>query len=277
MTFVAREVIDSDALMLLLHELRDEDCGHSWKRHANASGSITSSRIDGLIAAENDLRPTRFFTYYVEERGREDVVGVGTIAERIHWDARVSGFPVIARCYVRPSCRGRGWYRAILEDRIARCAEIRGAPLRGIHLGTNHPNVARTVLAVRTGPGPFVPVGRERLVLPHGTTFVTDYVAFAPAFADRLRREAERLFTIDGQARCLLGRVAPNVACEGLPVGVYPLLLRRMAELRRSGHTLVTTDDCAWESLVEFLRAIPLDEVHTVDEETTVRRAVVLS
>ncbi|HET6583297.1 MAG TPA: hypothetical protein VFG69_07615 [Nannocystaceae bacterium] len=275
MRFVAREGLDTDALLLLLHELRDEDCGHSWKRHADTSGSITNARVEGLIAAENELRPTRFFTYYLATGVRHDVVGIGTIAECVHRGSGVTGFPVIARCYVRPAFRGRGFYRAILEHRIARCTAIHGARLRGIHLGTNHPSVARTVASVRVGPGPFVAVGRERLVLPQATTFVTDYVAFAPAFAERLHREAEQLFTDVG--RCVLGRVAPRVAHDGLPPTAYPQLLRRMAELRRSGDALASARDGAWVSLVEFLRAIPVDEVAPADEDTTVERVARVS
>lgn len=175
----------------LLSELRDEPCGHSWRLPLGAlppadQGLDAAREAWAAVTAwEYARRDSKFALYRLDGA----VVGVATVAPRVRRTFAHDGFPVLARAFLRPGMRGRGFYPAMVRHRLEACVRELGADLRGVHLGVSDP---LHLAGLPTGPGgrTFVPIGTEWLPLPGGGARIHDALLFAPAFAAKLVEEA---------------------------------------------------------------------------------------
>lgn len=241
------------ALAPLLEALRAEPCVHSWKAHLPTSGPCDAEVVRRLLTVERARRPTVAFAYVAEDqRGLEEVVAVGCVSARLRCDFGEAGFPVLARCYIRPPWRRRGLYRALLEHRVAWCEERWGDRLRAIHLGTADPAVWKVATASEGGAPRFVHIGDEDLVVGAQVHAVRDLLAFDAGYAARLAAEATTLGLRPGGAEAAqrLGRLIT----VGLPHGGVVALEAALAELPASA----TEDLPELSALLRLARAIPV-------------------
>ena len=181
-----RERFDPEAMALILAEMRDDHCVHSW--HNFTQEPSISRAAERLFEWEMQKRPTVFFFYsIVDPDGRRNIVAAATISERVTNEFPFDGFPVIARCYVRRQFRGKGIYAALMRDRYQYCVQRWGAQLKAIHLGSSSP----AVVHVATNPDVINPTFRkvcmERLQVRDQIFHVHDLLSFQPSYAERLR------------------------------------------------------------------------------------------
>lgn len=228
-SFRARKLDDPDVLIPLLEELRSEPCIHTWRHHLPASGPIRASHCQVLFDTENRLRPTVFFVYEAETLdGQEIVAAAGTVSERIEADFPFEGFPVAARCYIRPSFRRHGLYRHILNHRLIHCLTRWGTSLKAVHLGSANPQVWEAVALHGGFPMSFVHVGDEDLEVCGQVHRVPALLAFHPKFQQAVL-EAGQGNGFSVEFREMLARVVGGHG-DGSSWG----RLRRLAEAEHS-------------------------------------------
>ena len=185
----ASQSVDAAELHILLAEMQTEFCAHSWKKVP------VDIAPQDLLDWENSKRPTTIQYYYQPgaDDGRPVLVAAASVASAMRHNSPVSGFPILARCYVRPRFRGAGLYRKILQHRLSTLVQQDGARLKAIHMGTTDARVARTI-ADRSLPwNGFVQVGWEDLSLGAETVRVGGYLLFSPDYAKALLRGALKL------------------------------------------------------------------------------------
>lgn len=174
-----------EALEQILGEMRSEPCTHSWRTFAHMEPGAAA--VDQLIAWEQRRRPTIMFTYRgVDPDGTRHVIGMGAVSERINSQFPHTGFPVIARAYIRGPFRGQRLYTALLSHRYRYCQERWGAELRAVHLGSASDAVHHVVSNPEVASPPFRRVAVEALHVDNCIEPVIDYLAFQPAYADAL-------------------------------------------------------------------------------------------
>lgn len=186
---IVSQTVDAASLETLLTEMRAEFCAHSWKKFP------VDIAPQDLLARENERRPTTIHYYHqrADVDGPPILVAAASVADAIAHDAPVSGFPVLARCYVRPAFRGTGLYRRILRHRLLSLIDQGGANLKAVHMGTADERVARTI-ADRSLPwNGFVRIGGEDLSIGAKTVRVGGYLLFSPSYAEALLQEAADL------------------------------------------------------------------------------------
>jgi hypothetical protein len=191
------ESVDVASLQMLLEEMHAEFCAHSWKK---VPVDITPQ---DLLDWENAQRPTTIKYYFqrTPENGRPLLVAAASVADAIRHDVSINGFPVLARCYVRPSFRGMGLYRTILRHRLSSLIGRCGAGLKAIHMGTADDRVDRTITDRSLPWNGFVRIGSEDLSIGDETVRVGGYLLFSPDYAAALRRGSSELATTaDGKA-----------------------------------------------------------------------------
>jgi GNAT superfamily N-acetyltransferase len=175
------------AIATILTEMRDESCVHSWKAFAPRDPSAAYDAVQPLVSWERALRPTTFFTYYgIRDDGSQEVIGVGTVSDRIHHGFAYEGFPVIARCYIRKPFRGRGLYYELLNHRTRYCAEHWGDRLCAIHLGSASKEVWKSVTQGAVVEPPFRHVANERLDVGGSFFEIRDFLSFHGSYARAL-------------------------------------------------------------------------------------------
>lgn len=179
------ELHDRD-LRAVLTTLKHEEVAHTWRKYDVDDTDCAAT----LRVIENDRRPTLIIGYYgVNHDGSYALLAVGTIAERISQNFAHDGFPVVARCCVNPTYRGRGLYRIVLSHRIELCFRLWGSELKGIHLGTSNPRIVHVLANFRmprvTG---FALVGMEKLGLGATTEMVGAYLLPTKRYARALLR-----------------------------------------------------------------------------------------
>ncbi|HVH40871.1 MAG TPA: hypothetical protein VM925_00965 [Labilithrix sp.] len=173
-TAVAPEWIAS-----VLGDLASCSAAHTWSRYASPVDP------EELLAKERELRPTTFFAYFAEtSKAERELVAVATVADRLNHDFPYDGWPVLARCVIRPAFQGQSLYRRILEHRIRYCEARWGDGLRAIHLGTGDERVRN--VARRAG---FVQVGEEELACGKR---VSALFRFSPTLSAELGEAVER-------------------------------------------------------------------------------------
>lgn len=185
-SLIRRECFDLDAMALILAEMRDDPCVHSWRNFTREPSLYRAA--ENLFEWEVQKRPTIFFFYFmVDAEGRREVVGAATISERVTQAFPYDGFPVMARCYVRRQLRGNQIYKALMRDRYQYCVQRWGDQLKAIHLGSSSP----AVVHVATNPEVINPTFRkvcvERLQICDQAFQVYDLLSFQPSYAERLR------------------------------------------------------------------------------------------
>jgi GNAT superfamily N-acetyltransferase len=250
---VASAHIDPGDVRTLLQEVAAESCAHSW-RTCNPQWDAAL-----LAAWENQRRPTEIIGYYgLRPGGTRQLVGVATIAHSIHREFPYTGFPVLARAFIRPGYRGRGLYGRLLEHRLSFCRRRWGSALKAIHMGSLEPRVWRVIARARPGWPRFVHVGDEELVIRGQPHVVRDFVMFTPGFGRSLLAAAGAP-----------DREAPE------PVRALRDCLARMLRAETGGHHFhrvsgayeracagtdwFTRHDCApIEQFLALCRAIPL-------------------
>ena len=102
----ARPKLDSRAAVLL-SELKDEECGHSWRTALKAiDGKDAESLVRAVIAASESTRPTTLYTYWGLNAEGEAPVAVAAVSSHIRHGFPHDGFPVVARCTIRRDNHG---------------------------------------------------------------------------------------------------------------------------------------------------------------------------
>lgn len=185
-SLIRRECFDPEAMALILVEMRDEPCVHSWRNFTQEPSSYRAA--ESLFEWEVQKRSTTFFFYsMVDGEGRREVAAVATISERVTKDFPYEGFPVIARCYVRRQFRGNRLYKVLMRDRYQYCVQRWGDQLKAIHLGSSSPAVVHVATNSEVINPTFRKVGVERLQICDQTFEVYDLLSFQPSYAERLR------------------------------------------------------------------------------------------
>ena len=185
----ASETVDAASLRVLLTEMHGEFCAHSWKR---VPVDITPQ---DLFDWENNKRPTTIQYYYenAAEEERPVLVAAASVADAISYDVPINRFPVLARCYVRPSFRGAGLYGRILQSRLSSLIQRAGTGLRAIHMGTADERVVRTITDRNLPWNGFVRLGWEHLSIGAETVRVGGYLMFKPDYAEALLAGSSKL------------------------------------------------------------------------------------
>lgn len=221
----------------LLGELARDRCVHSWK-------NLARPELSALVESEASLRPTTLFGYWGHRPGaKPELLAAAAIADRVRASFSHEGFPVLARCYIRPRFRRLGLYAHFLDHRLEVCQRVWGASLRAVHLGSSDPRVWSCVDRLPQQRGRFVPVGFERL--KSGT---------------RLRRVRDFLYFTDGYAAALRGAAT----VPGLKTAVERLLSGRGGE-RGYEQLLAAVEEAPGarpgtplSRLLDFFAAVPL-------------------
>jgi GNAT superfamily N-acetyltransferase len=234
----------------LLEELRLEGSIHTWREHLPVTGRIDAACVQALMDREDALRPTLTFAYVaVLADGSEEVVASGTISERVRANFPFQGFPVLARCFVRPIYRRRGLYRHILSHRLGYCLDRWGSELKAIHLGSANRAVWEAVALHGGFSLNFVHVGDEDLEVSRQVHRVPALLAFHPRFYEAGAAPE----TPDGAGTSLARQFSELVRGPSDPDA--------WARLREAIRVRATIGDDAPDGLTEFLAlcdAIPL-------------------
>lgn len=248
---IARSPVSCDDIAAVLRDLGD-GCAHTWTRYARAGLAP-----EALLEHERQLRDTTFFAYSLAEKP-DEVVAIATVADRIHHRFGHAGFPVLARCFVRPAFRGMGLYRAVLDHRVRFCEDQLGGALKALHIGTADRCVERVVSQYG-----FVRVGEEQL---EPGVRVGAFVRFVPAFRNSLwnaverRRSPRRVAPAGGRvgnAVARMQRLVRRMTMRGLEPGAHLLLERAIGEIgqltdwRPASHPELA-------SVLDFFHSIPL-------------------
>ncbi len=185
----ASHLVYPAALRVLLTEMQQEFCAHSWKKVP------VDIAPQDLLAWENLRRPTTIHYYYqsTNDLSRPVLVAAASIADAMRHDSPSTGFSILARCYVRPAFRGNGLYRKILHHRLSALIQQDGGRLKAVHMGTADERVFQTITDRSLPWNGFVPIGSEDLSLGSKTVRVGGYLMFAPRFAYALLRGATAL------------------------------------------------------------------------------------
>ena len=241
----------------LLEELRAEPCAHSWREYLPPSGPMNRATATRLMEREAVARPTRTFAYVAHRLdGSEEVVAAASVSDRVRGDFPYDGFPVLARCYIRPAYRRKGLYEAILRHRFEDCLSRWGDDLKGIHLGSGDAAVWWVATRLSDFKPPFLHVGHEDLQVAGDVHDVRDLLAFAPAYVTRLLDESEAAGEGE-RARALLRHVE-QLTSRGLPdAGVVSLRELAQAAGEECGADLLKPET-ALASLVALAEAIPV-------------------
>ena len=210
-------------LQPLLEELRTQRCVHSWRHHLPADEVVDQSVVNSVLNAQHEHRPTTTFVYWGEGLlGQTVSVAVATVSDAVTADFPFPGYPVLARCYIAESFRGRGLYRPILQHRYEYCWRTWGSKLNAIHLGSTEPAVRRVaMLSPEFDPG-FKHIGDEELLVAGERYQVADLAAFTPNWTNQALRELRGLG--DASEVLALRQALTDLIMDGLPaMGVVRL------------------------------------------------------
>lgn len=259
---IASQTVDTASLKTLLTEMQAEFCAHSWKK---VPVDITPQ---DLLGWENEKRPTTIQYYYQRCKidGRPVLVAAATVADAIAHDVRISGFPVLARCYVRPPFRGTGLYRKILHHRLSSLISQSGASLKAVHMGTADERVAQTITDRSLPWNGFVRIGWEDLSIGTETVRVGGYLLFSPDYAQALLKGASDLTDPAGStsARDVFERLLAGRWCE--PEDAFSQILGILSA------NPVTSDAetvSPIREMVEFCASIPLIYTPVAEAESS--------
>ncbi len=221
-----------------------------------------------LLGWENEKRPTTIQYYYQRCKidGRPVLVAAATVADAIAHDVRISGFPVLARCYVRPPFRGTGLYRKILHHRLSSLISQSGASLKAVHMGTADERVAQTITDRSLPWNGFVRIGWEDLSIGTETVRVGGYLLFSPDYAQALLKGASDLTDPAGStsARDVFERLLAGRWCE--PEDAFSQILGILSA------NPVTSDAetvSPIREMVEFCASIPLIYTPVAEAESS--------
>jgi hypothetical protein len=193
LNFVRVEAIDEVSnfeLLGLVKTLKEENTSHTWHNLSEVNMENVFSKV---VAFESVRRPTDLFFYHgVRRDGGKELIGVGTVARKISHSFQIEGFPVIARCFVKPKFRNYRLYMPILKHRFDHCRKIFGTQLKGIHLGSQNPRIY-SVVKKSIFDLPFFYIGDELLDLKGDSAVVRDYLYLTASFQDIVREEIRQI------------------------------------------------------------------------------------
>ncbi len=192
----ADSTADETSLRSLLTELHEEECAHSWKNIPNDMG------LEALNEYENTHRPTTLFFYHAvrDDRSR-DLIGAASVADKVSTIFPHSGFPVLARCYIRRRWRGKGLYRRILRHRLEFCKGRFGDQLMAVHMGTSDEGVTACIAKPLDEWPPFTAIGRESLRIGSEVRLVRGYLLFLIRYRRALYKFLREITNQRGQDR----------------------------------------------------------------------------
>jgi len=250
-TVEPRQSVERGDLQQLLHKIQQERCTHSWR---NIGRNAT---LDELRERENALRPTSLFFYFVtgDKYGAEGrLAAAATVADRIRNSGPLTGFPVLARCFIMPEFRGQGLYKKILEHRLEFCRTRFQHSLKAVHMGTTSDSVEHSITQTTGNWPPFVRIGAEALHIGDDVCMVDSFLLFMPNYLADISR------TLAGHARPPAVKRLDDI-CSLLKSGISG---DHALAIRESFHEAC---DCGWfddhdaapiEQLLHFSRSMPL-------------------
>jgi|GEM_PF-2584216 len=243
----------SESAALLLAELKQESCGHSWREaleHVDAADS--SSLVAAILERIREVRPTMIYTYWGRSKAGESPIAIGAISTHVGHGFPHDGFPVIARCTIRRCYRGNGLYPYLLQHRLNVCTALWGSALKAVHVGAADPAVLAALTRVEGVDFAFACVGRERLIVAGERYWVPDFLAATVQFRAALEGELR-----DSDPRIvLLARKVSLFLSEGASSVSYAAL-RAEVESCRARHGDAWWDSCPnVQSLIALCEAI---------------------
>lgn len=186
--FRADTQVENAVLEIFLSELSVEDCGHSWRNFLSEKsvGDGTENVVERLHRALT-IRPTALFVYMATRLdGAEEAVALATISDRVNRTFQHEGFPVLARCFIRPAFRGLGLYPHLVRHRLGLCRSYWGERLRAIHLGAANTNVLASLKQISEWDNGLTHVGDEMLQVAERSYQVVDLLALTNPYRSAL-------------------------------------------------------------------------------------------
>jgi hypothetical protein len=184
----------------VLQELREEDCGHSWRNLLLEVPNGTAEELAaGLIAQLAADRPTTVFTYTAVRGEVREPLAVAAISPRVSADFPHDGFPVLARCFLREFSRGKGLYPVLVQHRLRLCEAHFGEGLHAVHIGAARDPVLETLQGGLAGGPLFYCAGEEELVVAGVAYGVQDFIAPYGAWRQALLDSPEPLGLLFGR------------------------------------------------------------------------------
>ncbi len=243
------DTADPADLRRLLRHLAREDCVHSW-RNFGCEGTL-----EELLAWENRRRPTKIFFFYRGRGAESQMIGAGSVADRLTSEFPHPGFCVLSRCYIMPEHRGRGMYRTLLHYRMEYCRKQFGEALNGIHVGSLEDRVSRVLFDHRFPGWPtFVHLGEERLRISGAGRTVGAYMLLTPRYTRRIEHELSGDRAPESVVE--LRRVLAGVGT--VPVRDLGALVQRTREDTRAECWFRERGSAAIDQLLLFCRSLPL-------------------
>ena len=142
------------------------------------SGGVVDSLHQALA-----IRPTALFVYTATcVDGAEEAVALATISDRVNRTFPYEGFPVLARCFIRPAFRGRGLYPYLVRHRVALCRAHWGERLRAIHLGAANPAVLGALQRLSDWETGLIHLGDEVLQVADSSYQVLDLLSLTQKY-----------------------------------------------------------------------------------------------
>ena len=171
----------------VLVELREEECGHTWRTELNALGDLEPAGLaTEMLRRASDRRPTTVFTYFSVIGGEREPVGTAAVSDRVTRDFPYEGFPVLARCFLRRPYRRKGLYPYLVQHRLDLCKRYWGEGLRAVHIGAADAAVLATISSgegLNTG---FLYLGDELLPVSDSEFRVKDFLGPSEGFVQDL-------------------------------------------------------------------------------------------
>jgi GNAT superfamily N-acetyltransferase len=236
----------------LLHKIQKERCTHSWR---NIDPDVD---LYELQDRENALRPTSIFFYFIngdKHDGREGrLAAAATVADGIRKDVPLTGFPVLARCFIMPEFRGMGLYKRILEHRLNFCRDRFQHCLKAVHMGTTNDYVEHSITQTVENWPPFLRVGSEALKIGNDICLVGAFLLFMPGYLADMAR------TLSGAARPPAVKRLDHI-CTLLKAGSsgdHALAIQENFKEACASGWFDNHDAAPIEQLLCFLRAMPL-------------------
>ena len=180
----------SESAAILLSELKQESCGHSWREAVDDVDSTDETAlVEAVLERIRDVRPTMIYTYWGRSKNGDSPIALGAISTHVSQDFPYEGFPVVARCTIRRCYRGNGLYPYLLRHRLQLCAALWGEELKAVHVGAADPAVLAALTRLDGTGFSFACVGRERLVVAGERYWVPDFLAATERFRTGLEKE----------------------------------------------------------------------------------------
>lgn len=236
----------------VLAELKTEDCVHTWQDIDIPKGTASHQL---LWHFENHKRPTELFYYFgYDLEDTPHLLGVAAVAEKISNKFDVSGFPVIARCFIRKQFRNARLYFPLLKHRFNYCLKLFGENLKGIHLGSQNPRVFEAIKKGMLGLD-FIYLGDEWLSQGSDHERVQDYIWLSNkmrmAMSSNPIPNIPQGYNLKNQVKKLL--------CNDFEANDFARLKKNIKDLESASNWNLSQSE-SLRDLISFCEAIPVIE-----------------